>query len=529
MLKLNLGQRIALTLAILVFTYLLVGAYTGAVVRGLSTQSHRVISENLTQLVRLATVQQNLLQLRRSEKDISIDLLMNMARVSQRVQEWQGHADQLQLHLSEAMASEPDPDIRNLLEQVQIGQQQYTRDVGRVIARIKAQEILDQAIYEEEIATPVQRVLAVEEMLARSITRQREVTTRGGQEVNETVNGLVVALMLGTLLVVAAGVLMGGWLVRRIRRPLVELTEGITRLRQGQLTRPVAIQSQDELGRMSEDFNGMMNELTLMVDEVLQVADSIHGASAQIAQGHLDLSQRTEGAAARLQQAAAVLQALADATGRTARDANEAGDIAQVASRQAGSGGEIMQQVVRSMDDIQSSSSRIAVITTVIDGIAFQTNILALNAAVEAARAGEQGRGFAVVAGEVRSLAQRSAEAAREIKALIDGSRQQVDKGSRLVRQAGETMSDIVNQVQRVDAVIQAIRQDAGKQSEEISQLNASVADLQDTTLRNAALVEEAAAASGSLREQADHLVQAMHKFELDPQRGGDRPLLLPA
>ena len=526
MLKLNLGQRIALTLAILVLAFLLVGAYTGAVVRGLSAQSRQVISENLTQLVRMATVQQNLLQLRRAEKDISIDLLMNMARVPQRVQEWQRHADQLQLHLAEAMVNEPDPDIKNLLAQMQAAQQKYTRDVGHVIARIKTQEILDQAIYEEEIAAPVQRALTAEDQLAQAIALQREATTRGGQEVTETVNGLIVTLFLGTLLVVGAGVALGGWLVRRIRRPLAQLTEGITRLRQGQLTRHVAIQSRDELGRMSEDFNGMMDELTLMVDEVLQVADSIHGASAQIAQGHLDLSQRTEGAAARLQQAAAVLQVLADATGRTARDANEAGDIAQAASRQAGAGGDIMKQVVRSMDGIQSSSSRIAEITSVIDGIAFQTNILALNAAVEAARAGEQGRGFAVVAGEVRSLAQRSAEAAREIKTLIDGSRQQVDEGSRLVHQAGETMSRIVDQVQRVDVVIQAIRLDAGNQSDEIGQLNASVAGLQDTTLRNAALVEEAAAASGSLREQADHLVRALRKFELDPQRSG-RPLLL--
>lgn len=528
MLKLNLGQRIALTLTILVLTFLLVGAYTGTVVRGLSAQSRQVIAENLTQLVRMATVQQNLLQLRRAEKDISIDLLMNMARVPQRVTEWRHHADQLQAHLTEAIANEPDSGISTLLSEAQAGQQQYTQHVGRVIARIESKEILDQAIYEEEIAPPVQLALVAEDKLAQAIARQREVTTRGGQEVTETVNGLIGTLLLGTLIVVVGGVVMGGWLVQRIRRPLSLLTDGITRLRQGQLTRHVVIQSRDELGRMSEDFNGMMDELTLMVGAVLQAADSIHGASAQIAQGNLDLSQRTESAAARLQQAAAVLQALADATGRTARDANEAGDIAQAASRQAGAGGAIMKQVVRSMEGIQSSSSRIAEITSVIDSIAFQTNILALNAAVEAARAGEQGRGFAVVAGEVRSLAQRSAEAAREIKVLIDGSRQQVDEGSRLVHQAGESMSRIVEQVQRVDAVIQAIRLDASNQSEEIGQLNASVAGLQDTTLRNAALVEEATAASGSLREQADHLVRAMHKFELDPQRSG-RPLLLPA
>jgi methyl-accepting chemotaxis protein len=270
----------------------------------------------------------------------------------------------------------------------------------------------------------------------------------------------------------------------------------------------------------------MVDSLQSMVLEVRLAADSITGASSQIANGNLDLSTRTERAAASLQQAAASLDALTGTVRKMAESAHAASQIASSAASSAGQGGDLVQQVVRSMAGIQASSSRIADITAVIDSIAFQTNILALNAAVEAARAGEQGRGFAVVAGEVRALAQRSAEAAREIRGLIEASRSQVETGSRLVQDAGSAMAQIVRQVAEVSHMIQAITRDASEQSNGIGGVNQSMGQLEQMTQQNAALVEEAAAAAASLREQADRMAGVMRMFVVsrDPQ-----PLLLPA
>jgi methyl-accepting chemotaxis protein len=264
---------------------------------------------------------------------------------------------------------------------------------------------------------------------------------------------------------------------------------------------------------MSDDFNQMTDSLTSMVTEVRQAADSITGASSQIASGNLDLSNRTEHAAASLQHAAASLDALSGTVRKTAEASHAANDIAKSAATSAGQGRDLVLQVVSRMDGIQASSNRISDITSVIDGIAFQTNILALNAAVEAARAGEQGRGFAVVAGEVRSLAQRSAEAAREIKALIENSREEVTAGSQVAHDAGASMSRIVSQVAEVSAMIQTITQDANTQSGEISDVNKAMSELEQMTQQNAALVEQAAAASASLQEQADKMVEVMGMF----------------
>ncbi|MEQ1659674.1 MAG: methyl-accepting chemotaxis protein, partial [Hylemonella sp.] len=282
----------------------------------------------------------------------------------------------------------------------------------------------------------------------------------------------------------------------------------------------------DELGRMSHDFNGMVDALQAMVLDVRLAADSITGASAQIASGNLDLSSRTEQAAASLQQAAASLDALTATVRTMAESARSASHMASAAASSAGQGGELVQQVVHSMQGIQASSSRIADITAVIDGIAFQTNILALNAAVEAARAGEQGRGFAVVAGEVRLLAQRSAEAAREIRGLIDASRAEVAAGSRQVEDAGRAMAQIVQQVAEVSRMIQAITQDASVQSNEIGGVNQSMGQLEQMTQQNAALVEQAAAASASLKDQADRMAGVMRRFVVNRER---QPLLLTA
>ncbi len=525
-LRLTLVQRIAMTIALLVGVFLLVGGFTAWEVRGIQTQAHQTVNADLAQLVRMAAIQENLLKVRRAEKDISIDLLMKMERVPQRIGEWKKHAAAVAALLGTAIAAEADPALQQMLKEGQAQQNRYAAQVGASIAKIERKEILDQAVFEEEIQQPVQSALAAEAQISRAIEANRLHTTDGGEAVNAAVNQLTWIVALGMLFAVASGLALGAMLLARIRQPLAQLTDGITRVKAGDLSLAVVVQSEDELGRMSHDFNAMVGSLQSMVLEVRLAADSITGASAQIASGNLDLSTRTEQAAASLQQAAASLDALTGTVRKMAESAHAASNIASSAASSAGQGGDLVQQVVRSMAGIQASSSRIADITAVIDSIAFQTNILALNAAVEAARAGEQGRGFAVVAGEVRGLAQRSAEAAREIKGLIEASRSQVETGSRLVQDAGGAMAQIVRQVAEVSRMIQAITQEASEQSSEIGGVNQSMSQLEQMTQQNAALVEQAAAASASLKEQADRMAGVMRMFVVSQDH---QPLLLPA
>jgi methyl-accepting chemotaxis protein len=260
----------------------------------------------------------------------------------------------------------------------------------------------------------------------------------------------------------------------------------------------------------------MQASLRRLVGEVRSSTDSITTASAEIATGNHDLSVRTEQTASNLQQAASSMEQLTGTVKQSADSARQANQMASSAAEVAARGGSVVSQVVTTMNEINASSKKISDIIGVIDGIAFQTNILALNAAVEAARAGEQGRGFAVVASEVRSLAQRSAQAAKEIKGLIGASVDRVEAGSRLVADAGKTMSEIVGSVQRVSDIIGEITAASSEQSDGIGSVNAAVTQLDQMTQQNSALVEESAAAAESLKDQAVRLSQAVGAFRLE-------------
>jgi methyl-accepting chemotaxis protein len=354
-----------------------------------------------------------------------------------------------------------------------------------------------------------EQVMAVQTALdsqASSSAQARETAAQRSYAVSGA------ALVVAVLLVVPLTLLN----MVSICRPIDQSRQLAERIATGDLSGAVIDQGQDETAGLLRALAAMQDSLRGIVGQVRDSADSIQLASAEVASGNIDLSQRTEQAASNLQQTAGSLEQLTGNVRQSADAAAQANQLAASASTVAERGGQVVSQVVGTMDEINAASKKIADIVGTIDGIAFQTNILALNAAVEAARAGEQGRGFAVVASEVRSLAQRSAEAAREIKTLIGTSVTKVDAGTRLVRDAGSTMGEIVASVQRVTDVIGEITAAAAEQSQGISEVNQAVTQLDQMTQQNAALVEQSAAAAESLREQAQRLAGVVGTFELD-------------
>ena len=343
--------------------------------------------------------------------------------------------------------------------------------------------------------------------------------------------GVMVALVL-------AGIGLGTYyLIRSIQQPLAQAQTLAQRIAAGDLSAQETVARGDEFGDLLRALYAMSESLGRMVHQVRQSTDSIATASAEIAQGNHDLSARTEQTSSNLQETAAAMEQFTSTIQQSAQSAQQASGLANGAASVARKGGDVVSQVVSTMEEIQHSSRKIADIIGVIDGIAFQTNILALNAAVEAARAGEQGRGFAVVASEVRSLAGRSAEAAKEIKQLIGVSVDKVEAGSGLVQQAGSTMQEIVQSVQRVTDMIGEITAASTEQSAGIAQVNQAVGNLDQMTQQNAALVEESTAAAQSLREQADQLAQAVSQFKVNgatdtlaaPRRAAPAPMAAPA
>ncbi len=330
-------------------------------------------------------------------------------------------------------------------------------------------------------------------------------------------NLLIGTCVLAFLLAGGAGVLLTRSLTRALGGEPAELGAAMQRVADGDLSVRIETTSGDESSVMATAAR-MQAALSLLVSSVRQNSESVATASAQIAQGNQDLSSRTEQQASALQEAAATMEQLDTTVRHNADSAKQANQLAQGASAVAAQGGEVVGKVVTTMQDINDSSRKIGDIISVIDGIAFQTNILALNAAVEAARAGEQGRGFAVVASEVRSLAQRSAQAAKEIKTLIGRSVEQVELGTALVDQAGKTMGQIVASIQRVSDIVAEISSASAEQSSGVQQVGEAVSQMDQATQQNAALVEESAAAADSLKAQALQLVQAVAMFKLSPE-----------
>ena len=370
---------------------------------------------------------------------------------------------------------------------------------------------------------------AVRNALDKLITLQMAI----GKDEYETSQRTFTSFRLLALASLAMAVMLAGavgwWLIRSITMPLGHAVRIAQRIAAGDLTQQIEVTTTNETGQLLRAMKDMNTSLVQIVGEVRSGTDTIATASGQIASGNLDLSSRTEQQASSLEETASSMEELTSTVRQNSDNARQANALSVSASDVAIKGGAVVAEVIGTMGAINESARKIVDIISVIDGIAFQTNILALNAAVEAARAGEQGRGFAVVAAEVRNLAQRSASAAKEIKTLINDSVEKVDAGSRLVDQAGMTMTEVVNSVKRVSDIINDIASASLEQSSGIEQINQAIAQMDEVTQQNAALVEEAAAAAGSLEDQAGKLSHIVSVFRLDagapPRRIAQAPV----
>ncbi|MBP0597254.1 MCP four helix bundle domain-containing protein [Herbaspirillum sp. LeCh32-8] len=345
-------------------------------------------------------------------------------------------------------------------------------------------------------------------------SQDQQLQAEGVQAIEDGALAINVTLACSTVAVLAS-IVLGYLLTRSIVRPLREAVRVAENVAAGDLTTRIDDSAKDETGQLMHALRKMNDNLVSIVSGVRRGTDSITTASNEIASGNLDLSARTEQQAGSLEETASAMEEMTSTVRQNADNARQANQMATSASQIAIQGGAIVGRVVDTMDEINTSSRKIVDIIGVIDGIAFQTNILALNAAVEAARAGEQGRGFAVVATEVRSLAQRSAAAAKEIKSLIDDSVTKVDGGSKLVAEAGATMEQVVNSVKSVTDIVGEITAASSEQSTGIEEINRAITQMDEVTQQNAALVEEAAAAAQSMQEQAQNLSQAISIFKL--------------
>jgi methyl-accepting chemotaxis protein len=473
-----------------------------------------LFAERVQTLTDMGELRTTLGELRRHEKDIIINF-NNSVEVSALRERWLATSNALHKRVADVRATQSgNAEFISALDKSLADLKQYEDGIQPIFEQLERAQIdgAGGGAYADRLKPHIEATDQSFSSLAQQAREEMERARAGVEERTSTMSALIgVALLLALIVLIPLTVTS----VRSITRSLAAARELAEHIAGGDLTREVPRQQRDEVGQLVEVMGRMQNSLRALVRQVQDAAGNIATASGEIATGNQDLSLRTEQTASNLQETASSMELLTTTVQHSAESSNHASRFASSAAEVAERGGSVVTQVVQTMDQISASSRKIADITGVIDSIAFQTNILALNAAVEAARAGEQGRGFAVVAGEVRNLAQRSSQAAKEIKDLIATSVERVEGGSRLVGEAGATMTEIVGSVRRVSDIIGEITHASAEQRDNIGQIHQSVRQLDQMTQQNAALVEQSTAASESLREQARQLTQAVRQFRL--------------
>ncbi len=510
--NMSIGKRLALGYGVVIALLLMLAGISYVRIASLDTEINNIVDTRYPRTVAANGIKADVNEATRSMLNVLI--MSDPTQISKELSNIEARNASVTAAIAKLTSSTTDAKGQEILKAIAVIRDRFTPGQALFVKQIREDQ-KDAAMTKFLFQLRPQQNRYFEQ-LDKFIALQNTEMETAGNEAHAVSKRTLLIIMILALIAAAISLVVAILSTRSITKPLNEAVTVAKRVADGDLTSVIEVNSTDETGQMMEALRFMNASLIKIVAEVRSGTDSIAEASSEIASGNLDLSSRTEEQAASLGQTSSSMRELTSTVQQNADNARQANQLAAKASEVAVRGGSVVSHVIDTMGSITDSSKKIVDIIGVIDGIAFQTNILALNAAVEAARAGEQGRGFAVVASEVRNLAQRSAAAAKEIKALIGDSVSKVKEGSTLVEQAGVTMEEVVASVRRVTDIMGEITSASQEQSAGIAQVNNTILEMDETTQQNAALVEEAAAAAASMQDQAANLARVVSVFKLD-------------